>query len=504
MAQTVIRSRQLENDGIWREDLNISTSGKAVIRRAVAGTGITLSSTGADAGTGDVTINIGQSVATNATPTFAGMNLTSHLTFDNAKDIRWKDTGGFAIQIFNVGSDGQLLIRSAVGAGSTDKGIKFDTATDGNIKFFMTSQGKFGIGVNPSGLQWLTMTNGQDFGLHNITPDSTNYERLRLLWNANVATIGVESGGTGSQRSLQLRAEGSSGNFVTLTLKFSGAPYIEVTHPGVSTATDWYSWTGTSTSGSGTTKIFKITPSYNQAGTASNLDFVVDRTETNIGSGLQRLASLRVNGNEYFGVDNSGIIYSRAGASWRPLSDSTTAINIAQNNGTAIVTIDTTNSRLGVGTTPFAKTHFHHSTIGGEITRWSSATSVPEIGNPIMSNYQGTKRTTSNTTVDLVTIATTTNSIITVLAFVDAGKSVFSQYTAGHGKIMAGSFKNNNGTVTQIGTTTSLHDKDDITTGTVDFVISGTNIIVRGTGVASTTINWICNAIVTKNILIPL
>jgi len=51
-----IQSEQIGDGGVHRDDLNTTTSGQAVIRKVVAGTGISLSSTGADTGTGDVTI----------------------------------------------------------------------------------------------------------------------------------------------------------------------------------------------------------------------------------------------------------------------------------------------------------------------------------------------------------------------------------------------------------------------------------------------------------------
>ena len=57
MASTVIRGQQIRNDDVGREDLNVSTTTRAVITKAVAGTGIALSSTGVDAGTGDVTVS---------------------------------------------------------------------------------------------------------------------------------------------------------------------------------------------------------------------------------------------------------------------------------------------------------------------------------------------------------------------------------------------------------------------------------------------------------------
>jgi hypothetical protein len=57
MAATAIRGAQIQDGTVQRADLDITTVGSAVVRKLVQGTGITLSSTGADSGTGDVTIN---------------------------------------------------------------------------------------------------------------------------------------------------------------------------------------------------------------------------------------------------------------------------------------------------------------------------------------------------------------------------------------------------------------------------------------------------------------
>lgn len=57
MGNTVITGQQIEDGTVGRVDLNITTSGNSVIAKALENGGaITLTSTGADAGTGDVTI----------------------------------------------------------------------------------------------------------------------------------------------------------------------------------------------------------------------------------------------------------------------------------------------------------------------------------------------------------------------------------------------------------------------------------------------------------------
>jgi hypothetical protein len=57
MPQTLIRGKQVLDGSIQRADLDTTTVGQAVVAKLIQGTNINLSSTGADAGTGDVTIS---------------------------------------------------------------------------------------------------------------------------------------------------------------------------------------------------------------------------------------------------------------------------------------------------------------------------------------------------------------------------------------------------------------------------------------------------------------
>ena len=51
----------------------------------------------------------------------------------------------------------------------------------------------------------------------------------------------------------------------------------------------------------------KLAPTYNQtSGTANNTDLLINRTETAVGSGTQRLISAQVGSVEKFGIDNVG------------------------------------------------------------------------------------------------------------------------------------------------------------------------------------------------------
>lgn len=57
MPVTNFRGQQITDGTIQRNDLDVATAGSAVVRRLIAGTNVTFTSTGADSGTGDITIN---------------------------------------------------------------------------------------------------------------------------------------------------------------------------------------------------------------------------------------------------------------------------------------------------------------------------------------------------------------------------------------------------------------------------------------------------------------
>lgn len=59
MGRTKLTTNEIGS--VQRNDFDVTTTGEAVITKVIAGTGISLSSTGVDAGTGDVTINVASS-----------------------------------------------------------------------------------------------------------------------------------------------------------------------------------------------------------------------------------------------------------------------------------------------------------------------------------------------------------------------------------------------------------------------------------------------------------
>lgn len=76
MSTTLVRKSQIRPLNIIRSDINTTTSGSALITKVIAGTGLTLSSTGVNSGTGDVTITLTPATAS----VLGGVKIGSGLT----------------------------------------------------------------------------------------------------------------------------------------------------------------------------------------------------------------------------------------------------------------------------------------------------------------------------------------------------------------------------------------------------------------------------------------
>lgn len=57
MARTGIQTHQIKDSTIQRADIDVHTPGEALITRLIAGDNVVITSSGADTGTGDVTIH---------------------------------------------------------------------------------------------------------------------------------------------------------------------------------------------------------------------------------------------------------------------------------------------------------------------------------------------------------------------------------------------------------------------------------------------------------------
>jgi len=73
MPKTTLTTEDIRDQEITRDDLNTTTPGKAVVYQIRAGDNIVLSSTGADEGTGRVTVNV------SSEPEFSSIFVTQNI-----------------------------------------------------------------------------------------------------------------------------------------------------------------------------------------------------------------------------------------------------------------------------------------------------------------------------------------------------------------------------------------------------------------------------------------
>lgn len=155
------------------------------------------------------------------------------------------------------------------------------------------------------GTAWVipsTATSGLQ--IYNTVDQTTNYERLELFFSSNTALIRTSQSGTGNTRSLQL----SSGGATTgLNMQNDGTLSMYGTATAAANSTRFGISGIGSTALSGTNVGFSLALTYNQAsGTATNTDFLINRTQTAVGSGAQLLIDLQVATISQFKVSNTG------------------------------------------------------------------------------------------------------------------------------------------------------------------------------------------------------
>ncbi len=131
-----------------------------------------------------------------------------------------------------------------------------------------------------------------------------------------------------------------------------------------------------------------------------------------------------------------------------------------------------------------------------EITDNSASLLLQQFGNPF--DFQvGDVNTANAATTTVATITTESDTSYTVYAKVTGTETVDHDETGSY--IRVGSFKNDGGVLTQIGSTTALHTAEDTVAWNVVFEVSGTNILLRVIGAAATDINWVAGAEITTS-----
>lgn len=137
MPQQIIKGYDQINTGtVQRDNLDISTANKSVIRRIISGTNVTIDQTGADIGTGDVYLNV------IAVPRNGWIPSPAAMTF--------------------LSSDAPSFVLRVVGnvTGTFNDGMKFKITQSGQDKFFFVTK----VSITGSN-SYINLYGGTDFTL---------------------------------------------------------------------------------------------------------------------------------------------------------------------------------------------------------------------------------------------------------------------------------------------------------------------------------------------------
>jgi hypothetical protein len=165
-------------------------------------------------------------------------------------------TGGNSSPIgFNINRTEKMRL-------STNGNLLLNTITDAGYKLDVNGTGRFGSNVISSGFT-------------SLSAPFRSVDNIGSLWGADAGGAGGIGFSTGLTKVSIALINGTADNRI-----------------------------------SGQTNMVSIVPIYNQtSGTASNTDLLINRTETSVGSGIQRLLDLQVGGASKFSVTNNGRTY---------------------------------------------------------------------------------------------------------------------------------------------------------------------------------------------------
>lgn len=174
----------------------------------------------------------------------------------------------------------------------------------------------------------------------------------------------------------------------------------------------------------------------------------------------------------------------------------------------APVTIGTVNAAGGAVTTLAASDHVHdhgaqntathHAVAKADANGFMSATDKGKLDGICNTSYYGTIRT-ADAVATVVAARDIAEGALELHEVMVSGRKAASGQ--GGGYMIAGAFRRDGGVVTQIGVTTALVNIEDDAAMGVAFVIVGTQVTVKVTGVAATNIDWSAYARVCRSVV---
>jgi len=117
MAEYIDGATDILGGSIIRYDLNTTTPTQAVIRKIIAGTGVSITSTGVDSGTGDVTINLDVSGIGGGLLSLNGLSVSTQTFATSTTGTNFTITSSGSVHTFNL-PDASATARGLVSTGT--------------------------------------------------------------------------------------------------------------------------------------------------------------------------------------------------------------------------------------------------------------------------------------------------------------------------------------------------------------------------------------------------
>lgn len=221
------------------------------------------------------------------------------------------------------GGGGSMSIGGAISAGTVGSVLFVGTGptlAQNNANFFWDdTSSRLGLLTSTPTASLTLGSTSTGYAHHNQVDQTTNYERHVQRWAANVFSIGNESGGTGTVRSLVLGVAASVGGLLPAgrVITIGGvAPFFNLNFGATGQLGNMFDYTGSSfTASSGQQTVLAINPTINQSGTASYTGLLVNPTHTAAGAGTRTLADFQLAGTTalLFGAPSAQIAWATNG-----------------------------------------------------------------------------------------------------------------------------------------------------------------------------------------------
>jgi hypothetical protein len=227
---TQTRGRQIKDDDVGREDINVTTVGRALATKVQAGTNIGISYTGADVGTGDVTVGLSGVVGVGnggtGVDTLTGVvigNATSAFTSvaGTSNQVLRRNTANTAYEFYTLPAS----VLGTIAAGQVAFGTDANTI-GGDTDFTYNSTTNLltlGGGITLTGAQTIQTSTG------NLTLATAAGNGNILLSPNGTGNVGINN----SAPSVALEVAGTGASGVIRSLRTTGAGALSVSdHAG--------------------------------------------------------------------------------------------------------------------------------------------------------------------------------------------------------------------------------------------------------------------------------